>query len=71
MSLDDPSDIAGTESVLSDVAGQDHALYMSKGMAYLGYMVMNRGASVPVSTCQTAQKRTLLPLGVLLGPSIS
>jgi hypothetical protein len=25
---------------------------MSKGMSYLGYMVMNRGTSVPVSTCQ-------------------
>lgn len=36
-------------------------------MAYLGYMVMNRGTSVPVSTCQTEQKRTLLPPGVLIG----
>jgi hypothetical protein len=38
---------------------------------FLGYMVMNRGTSVPVSTCQTEQNRTLLPLGVLMGLSIS
>jgi hypothetical protein len=44
---------------------------MSKGMAYLGYIVMNRGTSLPVSTCQTEQKWTLLPLGVLINPSIS
>lgn len=41
MSLDDCSDIASTESVLSDVAGQDHvgvritSAFMSKGMSYL------------------------------------
>jgi hypothetical protein len=34
---------------------------MSKGMAYLGYMVMNRRTSMPVSTCQTEQKRTSVP----------
>jgi hypothetical protein len=34
---------------------------MSKGMAYLGYMVLNRGTSVPVSTGQTDQKWTVLP----------
>ena len=44
---------------------------MSKGMSYLGYMVMNRGTSVPVSICQIEQKLTVLPLGVLIGPSIS
>jgi hypothetical protein len=44
---------------------------MSKGMAYLRYMVMNRGTSVPVSTCQIEQNRTILPLGVLIGPSTS
>jgi hypothetical protein len=44
---------------------------MSKGKNYLGNMVMNRGTSVPVSICQTEQNRTLLPLGVLIGPSIS
>ena len=41
-----------------------------EGMPYLGYMVMNRGTSVPVSTCHTEQNRTVLPLGVLIGPSI-
>jgi hypothetical protein len=44
---------------------------MLKGMSYLGYMVMNRGTSVPVSTCQIEQNPTILPLGVLIGPSIS
>src|SRR5712691_10856232 len=44
---------------------------MSKAISYLGYMVMNRGTSVPVSTCQIEQKRTVLPLGALIGPSIS
>ena len=31
-------------------------------------MVMNRGTSVPVSTCQIEQNRTILPPGVLIGP---
>ena len=41
---------------------------MSKGMCYRGPMAMNRATSVPVSTCQTEQKRTLLPPGVSIGP---
>ena len=45
--------------------------YMSKGMSYLGYMVMNLGTSVPVSTCQIEQNRTFLPAGVLIDPSTS
>jgi len=40
-------------------------------MSYLGYMVMNLGTSVPVSTCQIEQNRTIVPPGVLTGPSIS
>jgi hypothetical protein len=32
---------------------------------------MNRGTWVPVSICQIEQTRTILPLGVLIGPSIS
>jgi hypothetical protein len=32
---------------------------------------MNLGMSVPVSTCQIEQNRTLLPPGVLIGPSTS
>jgi hypothetical protein len=31
-------------------------------------MVINRGTSVPVSTCQTEQNWTRLPLGALIGP---
>jgi len=38
---------------------------------YLGYIVMNRGISLPVSICQIEQKRTFPPLGVVIGPSIS
>ncbi len=34
-------------------------------------MEMNRGTSVPASICQIEQKRTVFPLGVLIGPSIS
>jgi hypothetical protein len=44
---------------------------MSKGMAYLGYMVMNLGTSAPVSICQTERNCTALPLGVVMSPSIS
>ena len=40
-------------------------------MSYLGYMVINLGTAVPVSTCQIEQNCTILPLGVLIGPSIS
>jgi hypothetical protein len=32
---------------------------------------MNLGTSVPVSTCQIEQNRTILAPGVLIGPSIS
>jgi hypothetical protein len=32
---------------------------------------MNRGTSVPVSTCQIEQNLTILAPGVLIGPSIS
>jgi len=34
-------------------------------------MVINRGTSVPVSTCQTEQNWTRLPLGALIGTTIS
>jgi hypothetical protein len=45
--------------------------YISKATFYLGYMVINRGTSVPVSTCQTEQNWTRLPLGALISPTIS
>jgi hypothetical protein len=58
--------------VFADVTGQDYVDVQVKGhLVYHAYMVMNRGTSVPVSTCQIEQNRTTLPLGVLTGPSIS
>jgi hypothetical protein len=44
--------------------------YMSTRMSYLGYMVVNRGTSVPASICQIEQNRTVFPLGLFIGPSI-
>jgi hypothetical protein len=69
MPLYDRADVAGTQAALGDVAGQNHVAVHFKGHIYLGYMVINRGTSVPVSTCQAEQNRTVLPLGVLIGPS--
>jgi hypothetical protein len=45
--------------------------YKSKGMPYLGYMVINRGHVGSSVTCQIEQNRTFLPPGVLIGASIS
>jgi hypothetical protein len=71
MALHDRPNVADTQAALGEITGQDHVAVHFEAHAYLGYMVINRGRSVPVSTCQTEQNRTVLPLGVLIGPSIS
>jgi hypothetical protein len=61
--LHDRADVAGAQTVFADVTGPDHVAVQVKGhVVYLGYMAMNRGTSVPVSTCQIEQNHTVLPL---------
>lgn len=66
------ADIASAKTVFGLIAREDHvAVRVKRHRIYLGYMVINRGASVPVSICQIEQKGIDLPLGVTIGPSIS
>jgi hypothetical protein len=72
VSLHNRANIAGAEAALDYIAGQNHvAVWLERHLSYLGYIVLNRGTSLPVSICQIEQKRTVLPLGVVIGPSIS
>jgi hypothetical protein len=64
------ANVAGAEAAFDDIAGQNHIVEQLERRD-LGYMVINRGTSLPVSICQTEQKRTVLPLGFVIGPSIS
>ena len=43
----------------------------AKGMAHLGYIVMNRGTSVPLSICQMLSNTTRRPSGVARAARIS
>ena len=66
--MNDCSDITNRKPVVREVGGQCHAVEFFD-YADRGYAVMNRGASLPVSTSQTVRRRGLRPDGVCNGPS--
>ena len=71
MTLHDRADVAGTQAALGDIAGQDHVAVHFEGHVLPrvhGNKSRHVGASVNLPD---RTNLTLLPLGALIGPSIS
>lgn len=72
MMFDNRADVARAEVMRREVNGQhDILIELKRHLNYSGYIVINRGLSVPMSICQILRNTTIRPFGPVRGATIS